>query len=131
MVVLVLGYALFKSPSSAKLFWHQMTFTANYLLDTFGVKARKPSVMEAFQLPSFNREDSTISHASTIAENESDIEWIWNGILFPKLFWPTVRKNCSSDRENILKIRCWRPWICNIFEITRTIYSNSARWEHF
>ena len=51
-----------------------MTFKANYLLDTFGVKARKPSVMEAFQLPSFNREDSTISHASTIAENESDIE---------------------------------------------------------
>ena len=21
-----------------------------------------------------------------------------NGILLPKLFWPTVRKNCSSDR---------------------------------
>ena len=103
MVVLVLGYALFKSPSSAKLFWHQMTFTANYLLDTFGVMARKQIVMEAFQLPSFNREDSTISHASTIAENESDIEWIWNGILFPKLFWPNMRKNCSSDRENILK----------------------------
>ena len=51
-----------------------MTFTANYLLDTFGVKARKPSVMEAFQLPSFNREDSTNSQASTIVENESDIE---------------------------------------------------------
>ena len=26
-----------------------------------------------------------------------------NGILLPKLFWPTVRKNCSSDREKILK----------------------------
>ena len=25
------------------------------------------------------------------------------GILFPKLFWPTVRKNCSSDRERVLK----------------------------
>ena len=25
------------------------------------------------------------------------------GILLPKLFWPTVRKNCSSDRENLLK----------------------------
>ena len=22
-----------------------------------------------------------------------------NGILLPKLFWPTVRKKCSSDRE--------------------------------
>ena len=26
-----------------------------------------------------------------------------NGILLPKLFRPTVRKNCSSDRENVLK----------------------------
>ena len=32
------------------------------------------------------------------------------GILLPKLFWPTVRKNCSS---------------------TRTIYSNSERSEQF
>ena len=27
----------------------------------------------------------------------------WNGILLPKLFWPTVRKNCSSYREKHLK----------------------------
>ena len=26
-----------------------------------------------------------------------------NGILLPKLFWPKVRKNCSSDREKLLK----------------------------
>ena len=25
------------------------------------------------------------------------------GILLPKLFWPTVRKNCSSDREKLLE----------------------------
>ena len=89
----------FKSPSSAKLFWHQITFTANYLLDTFGVMARKQIVMEAFQLPSFNREDSSISQASTIVENESDIEWIWNGVLFPKLFWPSMRKKCSYNQK--------------------------------
>ena len=28
---------------------------------------------------------------------------VYNGILLPKLFWPTVRKNCSSDREFFLK----------------------------
>ena len=27
-----------------------------------------------------------------------------NGILLPKLFLPTVRKNCSSDQENLLKL---------------------------
>ena len=26
-----------------------------------------------------------------------------HGILLPKLFWPTVRKNCFSDREKLLK----------------------------
>ena len=26
-----------------------------------------------------------------------------NGILFPKLFWPSVRKKCSIDREKLLK----------------------------
>ena len=25
------------------------------------------------------------------------------GILLPKLFWPSVRKNCSSDQEKHLK----------------------------
>ena len=36
-------------------------------------------------------------------ENTVSNEKKWNGILFPKLFWPTVRKNCSSDREKFLK----------------------------
>ena len=27
------------------------------------------------------------------------------GILLPKFFWPTVRKNCSSDWENFLKFK--------------------------
>ena len=28
-----------------------------------------------------------------------------DGILLPKLFWPTVRKNCSSDQEKLLKFK--------------------------
>ena len=28
-----------------------------------------------------------------------------NGILLPKLLRPTVRKNCSSDREKLLKFK--------------------------
>ena len=31
------------------------------------------------------------------------LDWLSIGILLPKLFWPTVRKNCSSDREKLLK----------------------------
>ena len=33
-----------------------------------------------------------------------DLE-IVNCILLPKLFWPTVRKNCSCDREKLLKFK--------------------------
>ena len=46
-----------------------------------------------------------------------------------KLFWPTVRKNCSSDREKPFEIRGWRPRICKIFETTRTIYPKSESSE--
>ena len=58
---------------------------------------------------------------------------IKNGILLPKLFWPTVRKKCSSDWEKLLKFEAdrWRPRIFKNFEITRTIYSNIKRSEQF
>ena len=56
-------------------------------------------------------------------DNRHPLVWyqIINGILLPKLFWPTVRKNCSSDREKLFKT----------FEITTTIYSNSERSGQF
>ena len=34
---------------------------------------------------------------------EFEIGWFKNGILLPKLFWPTVGNNCSSDQETLLK----------------------------
>ena len=49
------------------------------------------------------------------------------GILFRKLFWPSLIKICSADWEKYLKIRSWRRRICKILETTRTIYSNSER----
>ena len=38
-----------------------------------------------------------------IGKNNWNLEIYRNGILLPKLFWPTVRKNCSSDRGKLLK----------------------------
>ena len=37
-----------------------------------------------------------------------------NGILLPTLFWPTVRKNCSSDWEKILKFEAEGRKFANI-----------------
>ena len=50
-----------------------------------------------------------------------------NGILFQKLFCPTVKK--KFDREIILKIRDLRLRTCKHFEITRTIFWNSEMLE--
>ena len=38
-----------------------------------------------------------------------------NGILLPKLFWPTVRKNCSSDWKFLLQILGLHPRISKVF----------------
>ena len=39
---------------------------------------------------------------SLCTQQQKNIDWE-NGILLPKLSWPTVRKNCSGDREKLLK----------------------------
>ena len=38
-----------------------------------------------------------------------------NSIFLPKLFWPTVRKNCSSDREKLLKFEGEGQEFANFF----------------
>ena len=48
-------------------------------------------------------------HCQGYTSQRSNCQWNTygierNGILLPKLFWPTVRKNCSSDREEVLKL---------------------------
>ena len=55
-------------------------------------------------------------------------EWI-NGILFPKLFWPSLRKKCSWDREFFFRNSGLKVQNLHIFEITRSIFLNSERSE--
>ena len=55
-----------------------------------------------------------------------------DGILLPKLFWPTVRKNCSSDRKELLKFESESQEFANILRsLYRTIYSNSESSDNF
>ena len=56
---------------------------------------------------------------------KSKISPIGNGILLP-----TVRKNCSRDREKLWNSRP-RPRIWKCFAMTRTIYSNSEKLVQF
>ena len=51
-----------------------------------------------------------------------------NGILLPKLFRPTVRTNCSSDREKLLKFEA-DGW--EFAKFLQRIYSSSEKSEQF
>ena len=52
------------------------------------------------------------------------------GILFQKLFWPTVRKNCSSDREKLLKFEAEGREFAKQWKVT-TIISNKLEQLEF
>ena len=66
--------------------------------------------------------------------------WSWqtfgaiqkNGILLPKLFWPTVRKNCSSDREKRLKFeaegREFSNFSRSLYQFIQTVKGQNNFW---
>ena len=55
-----------------------------------------------------------------------------NGILLPKLFWPTMRKNCSSDREKLLKFeaegREFAKILRSLEQCVRTVKGQNNFW---
>ena len=55
-----------------------------------------------------------------------------NGILLPKLFWPTVRKNCSSDREKLLKFeaegREFSKFLRSLEQFIQTVKCQNNSW---
>ena len=55
-----------------------------------------------------------------------------NGILLPKLFWPTVRKNCSSDREKLFKFaaegREFEKFLRSLEQFIQTVKGQNNFW---
>ena len=55
-----------------------------------------------------------------------------NGILLPKLYRPTVRKNCSSDREKFLKFeaegREYANFLRSLEQFIQTVKSQNNFW---
>ena len=52
---------------------------------------------------------------------------IQNWYFISKIVFTNYEKKMFSWSKKTFEIRGWRPRICNIFEITRTIYWNSER----
>ena len=55
-----------------------------------------------------------------------------NSILLPKLFRPTVRKNCSSDREKLLKFeaegRKFKIFLRSLEQFIKTVKGQNNLW---
>ena len=63
---------------------------------------------------------------------EKDVSIRINGILLPKLFWPNVSKNCSSDREKLLKCeaegREFAKFLRSLEQFIQTVKSQNNFW---
>ena len=55
-----------------------------------------------------------------------------NGILLPKLYWPTVRKNCSSDREKLMKFEAegqeFSEFLRSLEQFIQTVKGQNNIW---
>ena len=52
-------------------------------------------------------------------------------IFLPKLFWPTVRKNCSSDREKVLKFQAEGQEFLNLLRALEQFIQTVKVQNHF
>ena len=55
-----------------------------------------------------------------------------NGTLFPKLFWPTGRKICSSNQEKLLKFKAegreFAKFLRSLEQFVRTVKGQNNFW---
>ena len=69
-----------------------------------GEKKDAPTEMASTHCASLIAGNLRISAPETRSGQNTDTCTQKLGILLPKLFWPTVRKHCSSDQEKLLKL---------------------------
>ena len=51
------------------------------------------------------------------------------GILSPKLFWPTVRKDCTIDREKLLKFEAeFAKLLRSLEQFVQTVKDQNNFW---
>ena len=72
-------------------------------MDTIDTGAEDPSKLEAARKEAEKAKNLQTLFKGTKKNFSLQISQN-HGILLPKLYWPTDRKNCSSDREKLLKL---------------------------
>ena len=112
-------------------FHFQIYFTS--AVQVKSASARVQLIETSLQISNFFEKnqvcEDTIDQCSTF-ENISP--QVWNGILLPKLFWPTVWKNCSSDREKLLKFeaegREFAKFLKSLEQFIQTVKGQNNFW---
>ena len=73
------------------------------------------------------------THSSSFCKKECG--WVSksvNVILLPKLFWPTVRKNCPSNREKLLKFeaegREFSKFLISLEQFVQAVKGHNNFW---
>ena len=84
----------------------------------------------------FGTLEISISSSSKAFETHTKIKFseniFRNGILLPKLFWPIVWKNCSSDQEKLLKFEAEgqesAKFLRSLKQIIQTVKGQNNFW---
>ena len=75
-------------------------------MSTFKVNEKPhPNLIYRSYLPSWLMKNLLTESSQYFSIRLLIVTYLKNDILLPKLFWPTVRKNCSSYREFFLKFQ--------------------------
>jgi hypothetical protein len=100
---------------------------------TLGLREWKINYLLLSNQPSFR--ETLVDTCNTISGAFDNIQKYWvikNGILLPKLFWPTVRKHCSSNRETFLKIEAegWEfaKFLRSLEQFVQTVKCQNNFW---
>ena len=95
-----------KVPCFLKLLWNNLQFFWFYCLYCFSCHVITTDIPLGFNHRFHNILWPMIIKVILRKKSKQYLhQWVRNDILLPKLFWPTVRKNCSRDREKLLKVK--------------------------
>ena len=89
----------------SEIYWPLLILLSLSLANSDLNHEEKESVLQQNQVPAASFRIHRCVKSILALKNLSRPTKSRNGILFPKLFWPTVRKNCSSDWEKRLNSR--------------------------
>ena len=104
-----------------------------YLNDAITWKSVLDITADKYQYINNTFKTQKINYVTTYAKTKPFSFLTPNGILLPKLFWPTYcQKNCSSDREKLLKFEAegweFENFLRSLEQFIQTVKGQNNFW---